>query len=106
LIPSSRSSCIFSATRNKRKIFRNGYYSPENQGFHTYEGRCQPTFDCGTHQLNSNNSITIQIKSAETLLGTLGMSRGSAEWWPRGNRVNTLRKSCKSFASMLDQSMK
>jgi hypothetical protein len=57
-------------------------------------------------KLKSNNSITIQIKSAETLLGTLFMGRGSVQWWPRGNRVNTLRKSWKSFAAMLDESMK
>jgi hypothetical protein len=31
-------------------------------------------------KLNSNNSITIQIKSAETLLGTLVMGGGSVEW--------------------------
>jgi hypothetical protein len=56
-------------------------------------------------KLNSNNSITIQIKSSQALMGTLVMGRGSVQWWPRGNRINTLRKSWKAFAAMLDKSM-
>ena len=56
-------------------------------------------------KLNSLNSMTVEIRSGELLLGTLVMGRGSVQWWPRGNSVHALKKTWKSFAAMLDEHM-
>lgn len=56
-------------------------------------------------KLNSRNSMTVEIRTGDLLLGTLVMGRGSVQWWPRGNSVHALKKSWKSFASMLDEHM-
>jgi hypothetical protein len=53
----------------------------------------------------SKNSMSIEIRRGDLLLGTIKMGRGSVQWWPRGNSVNALRKSWESFAAMLDQHM-
>ena len=54
---------------------------------------------------NSKNSMTLEIRTGEVLLGTLVMGRGSVQWWPAGNSVHALKKSWKSFAAMLDEHM-
>ena len=54
---------------------------------------------------NSKNSMTLEIRTGDLLLGTLVMGRGSVQWWPAGNSVHALKKSWKSFASMLDEHM-
>jgi len=54
---------------------------------------------------NSANSMTLEIRTGELLLGTLVMGRGSVQWWPAGNSVHALKKSWKSFAAMLDEHM-
>jgi hypothetical protein len=54
---------------------------------------------------NSSNSMTLEIRTGEVLLGTLFMGRGSVEWWPRGNRVHALKKTWTNFAAMLDEHM-
>jgi hypothetical protein len=54
---------------------------------------------------NSKNSMTLEIRTGEVLLGTLFMGRGSVEWWPSGNSVNALKKSWKAFATILDEHM-
>ena len=54
---------------------------------------------------NSKNSMTLEIRTGEVLLGTLVMGRGSVQWWPAGNSVRALKKSWKSFAAMLDEHM-
>jgi hypothetical protein len=56
-------------------------------------------------KLNSKNSMTIQIRTGDTLLGTIVMGRGSVQWWPSGNSVNALRRSWVSFARMLGEHM-
>lgn len=56
-------------------------------------------------KLNSRNSMTVEIRTGNDLLGTLVMGRGSVQWWPSGNRVHALKKSWKSFAAMLDEHM-
>jgi hypothetical protein len=56
-------------------------------------------------KLNSDNSMSITIRTGELLLGTLIMGRGSVQWWPRGHRVNIARKSWREFAAMLDKAM-
>ena len=54
---------------------------------------------------NSKNSMTLEIRTGEVLLGTLVMGRGSVQWWPAGNSVHALKKSWKSFAAVLDEHM-
>jgi hypothetical protein len=56
-------------------------------------------------KLNSRNSMTVEIRTGDLLLGTLVMGRGSVQWWPRGNSVHALKKTWKSFAAMLDEHM-
>ena len=56
-------------------------------------------------KLRSENSMTIEIRSGEALLGTLIMGRGSVQWWPSGNRVNAARKSWRQFADLLSREM-
>ncbi len=53
----------------------------------------------------SKNSMTIEIRRGNALLGTLLMGRGSVQWWPSGNSVHALKKNWQSFAAMLDQNM-
>jgi hypothetical protein len=53
----------------------------------------------------SSNSMTLEIRTGDDLLGALFMGRGSVEWWPSGNRVHALKKSWKTFAAMLDEHM-
>jgi hypothetical protein len=57
-------------------------------------------------KLKSKNALQIEIRRGDELLGTLSMGKGSVEWWPRGNKVNILRKRWRAFADMLDEHMK
>jgi hypothetical protein len=52
---------------------------------------------------NSKNSMTLEIRTGDILLGTLVMGRGSVQWWAAVNSVHALKKSWKSFAAMLDE---
>jgi hypothetical protein len=56
-------------------------------------------------KLRSNNTLDIQVRTGDELLGTLKMGRGSVQWWPRGNKVHALRKDWKQFAEMLARGM-
>ena len=57
-------------------------------------------------KLKSKNALQIEIRRGDELLGTLSMGKGSVEWWPRGNKINILRKRWREFADMLDEHMK
>ena len=57
-------------------------------------------------KLKSGNALQIEVRHGDELLGTLSMGRGSVEWWPRGNRINSFRKRWRAFAKMLDKYMK
>ena len=57
-------------------------------------------------KLKSGNGLEVQVRSHEVLLGTLMFGRGSVEWWPSGNKTNSLRKSWKGFADMLETHMR
>ena len=57
-------------------------------------------------KLKSKNALQIKIRRGDALLGTLSMGKGSVEWWPRGNKVNILRKRWRAFADMLDEHMR
>jgi hypothetical protein len=54
----------------------------------------------------SKNSMSIEIRRGNALLGTIIMGRGSVQWWPRGNSVNALKKTWEAFAAMLDDHMR
>ena len=54
---------------------------------------------------NSSNSMTLEIRTGDDLLGTLVMGRCSVQCWPRGNSFHALKKAWKSFAAMLDEHM-
>jgi hypothetical protein len=56
-------------------------------------------------KLRSNNTLDIQVRSGEELLGTLKMGRGSVQWWPSGNKIHALRKNWRQFAEILTRSM-
>ena len=57
-------------------------------------------------KLKSGNGLEVQVRSREVLLGTLMLGRGSVEWWPSGNKTNSLRKGWKEFAEMLERHMR
>ena len=54
---------------------------------------------------NSRNSLSIEVRSGNELLGTLALGRGSVEWWPNGNSKNALKKSWTQFAKLLEANM-
>jgi hypothetical protein len=56
-------------------------------------------------KLSSSNTLDIQVRTGDELLGTLKMGRGSVQWWPRGNKIHALRKSWRQFAETLSQNM-
>ena len=56
-------------------------------------------------KIKSENSMTVEIRSGDALLGTLIMGWGSVQWWPSGNRVHAARKSWKQFADVLSKAM-
>jgi hypothetical protein len=57
-------------------------------------------------KLKSGNGLEVQVRSRHVLVGTLMMGRGSVEWWPSGNKKNSLRKDWKEFAEMLERHMR
>lgn len=56
-------------------------------------------------KLKSGRSLEFTVKSGGKKLGTLFLGRGSVEWWPRGNKTNSLRKSWAAFADLLNDVM-
>jgi hypothetical protein len=54
----------------------------------------------------SKNSLLIKVRRGKDLLGTLILGKGSVQWWPDGNEVNSLKKSWKSFAELLEREMR
>jgi hypothetical protein len=63
-------------------------------------------FSIDLAKLRAGNTLEFQVRSRDKLLGTLLIGRGSVEWWPRGNKLNSLRRSWGAFADMLDQHMR
>ena len=57
-------------------------------------------------KLKSGNGLEVEVRSHRVLLGTLMLGRGSVEWWPGGNKINSLRKDWKDFADMLERHMR
>jgi hypothetical protein len=39
----------------------------------------------------SENSLAIEVRRGDDLLGSLFMGRGSVEWWPKGNKTNSVK---------------
>jgi hypothetical protein len=53
----------------------------------------------------SSNSVSVQVRSGNDLLGNLVMGRGSVQWWPGGNKVKALKKSWPDFVKLLEKAM-
>jgi len=56
-------------------------------------------------KLTSNNTLDVQVRSGDYLLGTFKMGRGSVQWWPGGNKTNRMSKTWAQFAEMLNASI-
>jgi hypothetical protein len=54
----------------------------------------------------SSNSLKLEVRSGQELLGTLIMGRGSVQWWPNGNSTNDFKRSWKEFARLLETAMR
>jgi hypothetical protein len=54
----------------------------------------------------SENSLEIEVRRGDDLLGSLLLGRGSVEWWPRGNKIHSVKKSWSDFAKILEEHMK
>jgi hypothetical protein len=54
----------------------------------------------------SSNSLEIEVRSGNDLLGTLVMGQGSVQWWPRGNSAKKFQKNWRGFAALLDKEIK
>jgi hypothetical protein len=50
----------------------------------------------------TKNSLTIDIKDGSTKIGTLVVGRGTVEWWPGGNKVQTHRGDWHKFAELME----
>jgi hypothetical protein len=57
-------------------------------------------------RLGTKDSLNIEVRRGDELLGTLAMGKGSVAWWPKGNSVHCFRKRWRPFANMLDRYMK
>ena len=54
----------------------------------------------------SQNSLEVEVRRGDELLGNLFMGSGSVQWWPRGNKANKFEKSWKGFAALLDEAIR
>jgi len=55
---------------------------------------------------NSENSLEIEVRRGDELLGSLLLGRGSVEWWPKGNKVHSVQKAWGDFAKILEEHMR
>jgi len=54
----------------------------------------------------SRNSLEIEVRRGAELLGTLFLGSGSVQWWPNGNKINSVKKSWREFVNILEEQMK
>ena len=54
----------------------------------------------------SENSLAIEVRRGDDLLGSLFMGRGSVEWWPKGNKTKSVKKGWPSFVKILEEQMR
>ena len=54
----------------------------------------------------SENSLSIEVRRGDELLGSLLMGRGSVEWWPKGNKVHSVKRGWRSFVKILEEQMR
>ncbi len=48
-----------------------------------------------------NKDVTIRVKSGESALGRLEISKGSIDWWPSNNSSNFYRMTWERFATLM-----
>jgi hypothetical protein len=54
----------------------------------------------------AENSLAVEVKIGTETLGTLLIGRGSVEWWPKGNSVNSVKIGWRNFVNLLEGKMK
>lgn len=57
-------------------------------------------------RMASDNTLDVEVRRGDELLGRLLMGRGSVQWWPSGNRIHAMRKSWGDFAEILSRYMR
>lgn len=50
----------------------------------------------------ANNSVNIEVRREDELLGNFVIGRGSVQWWPNGNSSHCFRKSWEGFVKILE----
>jgi hypothetical protein len=53
----------------------------------------------------SKNSLLLEVRTGNDLLGTLVLGQGSVQWWPKGNSAKKFQKSWRAFTTLLDNSI-
>ena len=54
----------------------------------------------------TKNSLSLEVRSGEELLGTLILGRGSVQWWPKGSKTIGFNKNWKGFVALLESAIK
>lgn len=49
-----------------------------------------------------NSDVTIQVKSDDTLLGRIEISKGSIDWWPANNSKNHYKMAWETFQAVME----
>lgn len=55
---------------------------------------------------NTSNSLSLEVRSGDDLLGKLILGRGSVQWWPKGSKTNGFSKNWKGFVALLESAIK
>ena len=50
-----------------------------------------------------HKDVKVEVKSDNSKLGTLLISKGNIEWMPAGNYINKKRMSWKNFANLMEE---
>ena len=48
-----------------------------------------------------NKDLTIRVKSGDSALGRLEISKGTVDWWPANNSANFYRLTWERFAALM-----
>ena len=79
-----KSSCRFPAGREASS--ETARRMPRKRKVHVTKVTAFLPYSVDLTKLKSNNTLDIEVRSGEELLGRLLMGRGSVQWWPSGNK--------------------
>ena len=79
-----------------------GVMARKRRATHVTKVRALLPYAVDLTKLTSGNTLDIEVRIGDDLLGTLLMGRGSVQWWPCGNKTHALRKSWREFAELLN----